>query len=629
MSESAPDDREDEGPVSDSGFRGLLDKLNSQYGFDVREYKQASLARRIRTRMQQVRIESFANYGEYLDRHAGEHVALFNTILINVTRFFRDAPAWQLLAEQVLPTLIASAAETRTLRIWSAGCSSGEEAYSVAMLLAEGLGERARDFNVKIYATDVDEDALTTARHALYRPEDLKDVPTPLVERYFTRESHVYRFWRDLRRWCIFGHHNVAQDPPLSHIDLLICRNVLIYFTTDLQERLLQRFHYATREGGYLFLGRSESLLARSRWFAPIDVKWRIFQRTPAPAPTISASLVRGTEASARAAAGRGRTEAPGRLLAVIEALPMAVMAVDTADTVCVWNRAAEALYEIPAESAIGRKFRDLDVSYRIEGLRARVEDVKVKHIPSRLEGLTFNRRSGELAHVEIAILPMLEDQRVGSVLVVAIEAAEHARLKEQMTRVAEQYATAIEELQSTNEELETTNEELQSTNEELETTNEELQSTNEELETTVEELQAANSEMAALNSEMERRSGDRRRSDERHQSVLDSFEAPVLVFDRDAVVTAWNEATARMLGLRADQVVGRPFWTLPIGEITRLAREPLMRVLDTGEPETVTRVPLPGRPGGRQGSLLLSPLRSPDGGTMGVVGLMAPAKSD
>src|SRR5262249_23721957 len=453
--------------------------------------------------------DNFEVYINYLDRHPDEHVALFNTILINVTAFFRDGDAWKVLGEEIIPRLLEDASESRSLRVWSVGCSSGEEAFSAAILLAEQLGERARDFNVKIYATDVDEEALNTARHGLDRLEDVKDVPTIFLEKYFTREGQAYRFRRDLRRWCIFGRHNVAQDSPLSHIDLLMCRNVLIYFTSDLQERILARFHYSVLEGGYLFLGRSESLLARSRWFVPHNMKWRIFQRTTAPATTVAMAMLRSAgEQPVVGAAGRQPDvpSATARLQRVVEALPSAVMVIDMMDTVIAWNAAAEALFDISSENAVNRKFRDLDVSYRVEGLRARIEEVKSSHIPSRIEHATFTRRSGETVHAELTIVPLIEGNRIGAVVVYGTDATESARLKEQLMRLAEQHSTAIEELQSTNEELETTNEELQSTNEELETTNEELQSTNEELETTVEELQAANAELGSLNAQLERR---------------------------------------------------------------------------------------------------------------------------
>ena len=603
--------------TADPSFRHLLEKLSSDHAFDFREYKPTSLARRIRVRMQYVRVDTFDDYVTYIERHPGEHVALFNTILINVTTFFRDLEAWQVLGEEIIPRLVDEASDSRSLRLWSVGCSSGEEAFSAAILLAEHLGDRAADFNVKIYATDVDEEALNTARHALYRSDDLKDVPASFLEKYFSQEGQAYRFRRDLRRWCIFGRHNVAQDPPLSHIDLLICRNALIYFTRDHQDRILARFHYAVIERGFLFLGRAESLLARSRWFAPHNVKWRIFQRTT-PAATVAMAMLRGAGEAANVALAGGRqldlSPAVSRLQQVVETLPSAIVVIDVMDTVLVWNAAAEGLFDISSEHAIGRKFRDLDISYRVESLRARIEEVKSAHIPSRIEHATFTRRSGETVHAELTIVPMVEGNRVTAVGVYGSDTTESARLKDQTTRLAEQHSTAIEELQSTNEELETTNEELQSTNEELETT--------------VEELQAANAELGSLNTQLERRSVDLKELDEYQQSVLSSLQHAIVVLDRSGLVTTWNQTAERLWGLPAEHVVRRLFWTLPVGDIAQKLREALGRMLDTGSGEAETLHDIPLRlPTGetRHLTVLVTPLKSPSGKVTGVVGIASP----
>jgi len=609
-------------------FRAFLEKLSARYNFDFREYKEASLARRIRARMSQVHVDSFAAYSNLLDTNPNEHVTLFNTILINVTTFFRDSEAWKALAEDVIPRLVDEAGDSRSLRIWSAGCSSGEEPYTIAMLLAEHLGEAANNYTVKIYGTDIDEEALTAARHAVYRTEQLKDIPDRLVDRYFTRDGQLYRFRRDIRRWCIFGGHNLTQAPPLSHIDLLVCRNVLIYFTSELQDRILTRFHYSIREDGVLFLGRSESLLARSRLFTPLNLKWRIFQRTPSVSRQAAAVLPEAPTANQVSAAARAEAAAPAaRIQRALEALPAAVLVIDMSDTILTWNPAAEAMFDIPTASALARKFRDLDVSYRVEGLRARIEDVKVRHAANRMDDVTFTRRSGEMVHADITISPLFEAYRLIGVLVYAIEATEHARLKEQMARIAEQHATAIEELQSTNEELETTNEELQSTNEELETTNEELQSTNEELETTVEELQAANSELGALNAELEGRSAELKRVDAYHQGLLNSMEQSIFVTDRSLVVTSWNQASERMWGLRAEQAVGRDLAALPVGDMVRTLRPALDTVVKRETMMEVADVPytLPGGEA-RNALVRVMPLRDALGAVIGVIGIAVSA---
>src|SRR5262249_1467942 len=286
--------------------------------------------------------------------------------------------------------------------------------------------------------------------------------------------------------------------------------------------------------------------------------------------------------------------------------------------------------FDIPMASALARKFRDLDVSYRVEGLRARIEDVKARHAVSRMDDVTFTRRNGDVIHADVTIAPLFEAYRLIGVLVYATEATEHARLKEQMARIAEQHATAIEELQSTNEELETTNEELQSTNEELETTNEELQSTNEELETTVEELQAANSELGALNAELEGRSAELKRVDSYHLGLLNSMEQSVFVTDRALVVTTWNQPSERMWGLRAEQALGRDIAALPLGDmVVRMLRPALDSALKRESSVDVSDVPYT-LPGGevRKALVRVRPLRDGAGVVMGVIGMAVTADS-
>jgi two-component system CheB/CheR fusion protein len=543
--------------------------------------------------MSVVRQQTFAEYIQYLQAHPDEYVALFNTILINITTFFRDPLAWAALREVAIPAILDAAHETRTIRMWSAGCASGEEPYSLAIILAEVLGERGGEYDVKIYATDVDEQALATARHGLYSAEQVKGVEPRLLERHFTREGQMYRFRRDLRRWCIFGRHNLAKDPPLSHLDLIVCRNVLIYFSSELQDKIIPMFHYALRDGGFLFLGRAESLLVRSRRFSPVDLKWRIFRRNIGGDEAVSFSLPSAEPLNVPAA----RTDAQAlgaRLQPVINVLQSAVIIIDPLDTIVTWNMAAEKLFEIPAEAAIGRKFRDLDISYRIEGLRARIEETKIRQTMSSMENAIFNRRSGEPVHASIVITPLFgERQRIAGVVVSTADATEQQRLRAEMSHLAEQHATAMEELQSTNEELETTNEELQSTNEELETTNEELQSTNEELETTVDELQAANAQLGAMNAELERQAERLRVLESVQRTALDRLADAVVILDRRFGVVAWSEGAQRLWGLDGASVTGRDILTLPIGTLGDRLRGSLERVARGEPPERIVDVSL------------------------------------
>ena len=561
-------------------FRRLLEMLLTEHRFDLNEYKTASLLRRIRARMSAVRVDGFDTYVDYIRGSAQEAAALFNSVLINVTGFFRDPEAWEALRTDALPALVAAASTSGRLRVWSAGCSTGEEAYSAAILIADALGDAAAHVDVKIFATDVDDDALVTARQAGFRTGQLKDVPGDVIERHFNADGHLYRVRRELRRWCIFGRHNIALDPPLSQIDLLICRNVLIYFKAGLQERLLARFNFAVRDGGILFLGRSESMMVRSCTFVPGSSKWRIFRRsnvggTPDIAPVREAGAAGEAPALAPSAA-----EGRASVGSVVRALPSPVFLVGAGDIVLDWNEAAVALYEIAAESAVGRQFRDLDLSYRAEGLRARIEDVKRAVAGVRLDNVTFTRRSGEMLTVDFWVTRVYDDaSRSVAVLVAAWDGTAMARLRDEIVRLGEQHAVAAEELQTTNEELETTNEELQSANEELETINEELQATNEELITTVDELQAANAAQAAQSAELHRLSLY-------HASVVNSVQDAVIVLDHRFTVTSWNPAAEHLFGVPATAALGRDFFSLPVGTLAQNARMAVARIGAGGSEE-------------------------------------------
>jgi two-component system, chemotaxis family, CheB/CheR fusion protein len=579
MDEQKPEADVDLEDTERAAFSRLLDMLHTEHQFDFREYKTVSLLRRVRARMSQVRVDGFDTYIDYLRRHAHEATALFNTLLLNVTGFFRDPEAWEVLRRDALPPLLTAAVTAGRLRVWSAGCSTGEETYSAAILIANALGSRAAELDVKIYATDVDDEALAAARRAVFRMDQLKDVPADILERYFSSDGHAYRVRRELRRWCIFGRHNLTQDPPLPQISLLICRNVLIYFKSALQERLLTRFLYALREGGVLFLGRSESMMARSRGFVPISKKWRLFRRT-ADALPMPDTPTRRTDGKAPGEQQQKSTAAavpdPPRLTAsgIVRSLPYPVMVIALDDSVREWNEAASVLYEIPAEHAIGRQFRDLDISYRAEGLRARIEDVKRAVVSVRLENVMFGRRSGENVHVDFWVARVFDERsRSAAILVAAIDNTAVARFREEVVRLGEQHATASEELQSTNEELETTNEELQSTNEELETTNEELQATNEELVTTVDELQAVNVELASRSAEVSRLLVV-------HEAVLAAVDEALIVLNSNLSVTTWNPAAERLFGVRAHDAIGRDLFTLRLGVHQEAARAALTRLV-------------------------------------------------
>src|SRR5436190_23628407 len=268
----------------DHQFEALLLYLKEARGFDFTGYKRSSLMRRVDRRMAQVAVVDYPEYLDYLQVHTDEFTALFNTILINVTGFFREPEAWDHLRAEVLPTILAGKDPDSPVRVWSAGCASGEEAYSLAIMLTEELGPDEFRRRVKIYATDVDDEGLTQARHATYSEREMRGLPVDLRQRYFDVNGNRYTFRKDLRRSVIFGRNDLVQDAPISRIDLLVCRNALMYFDAETQARILKRFHFALDDGGILLLGKSEMLITHTDLFTPVDLKRRVFRKVIKPA---------------------------------------------------------------------------------------------------------------------------------------------------------------------------------------------------------------------------------------------------------------------------------------------------------------------------------------------------------
>ena len=268
-------------PPADRDLEVLLDYLRRSRGFDFTGYKRTSLSRRVERRIQDVGADGYLGYLDHLEVDPDEFTQLFNTILLNVTSFFRDPPAWDYLRAEIMPRLLAEKDDDEPFRIWSAGCASGEEAYTLAMVAAEALGPEAVRERVKIYATDVDEDALSQARQARYTANQVEGVPPELLARHFERNGDGYVFSKELRRSVIFGRHDLIQDAPISRIDLLVCRNTLMYLNSETQANVLARFSFALREGGYLMLGKAEMLLTHSDLFTSLDLKRRVFRKVP------------------------------------------------------------------------------------------------------------------------------------------------------------------------------------------------------------------------------------------------------------------------------------------------------------------------------------------------------------
>jgi two-component system CheB/CheR fusion protein len=566
----------------DRDFEPLLLYLQQSRGFDFTGYKRSTLMRRVQKRMGQVSIADFAQYLDYLQVHPDEFAQLFNTILINVTSFFRDPETWTFLGREVVPRIVEPGAADAPIRCWCAGVASGEEAYSLAILLAEALGVDQFRQRVKIYATDVDEEALSQARLAAQTAHDMEAVPPELVGRYFEETGAGHTFRNDLRRSLIFGRHDLVQDAPISRLDLLVCRNTLMYFTSETQTRVLARLHYALNDGAYLLLGKAETLLTHSNLFTPVDLRHRVFTKVPRP-------TLRDRLAVATPTGGAEVGHQLGRQIRMMEmvndAMPAAQVVVDASGHVVLINDRARTWFRLNPRD-VGRPLQDLEVSYRPLELRSLIEQAYRER--GQVSVLGVERRSGEsdVQHLDLYITPLLEDGHgvLGASIVFSDVTHSH-RLQGELERSRQELETAYEELQSTNEELETTNEELQSTVEELETTNEELQSSNEELETMNEELESTNSELQAINGELRQRTEEVEEINAFMESVLGGLQLGVVVLDAQLRVRMWYGRSEDLWGLRAGEVYGQPLMGLDIGlpleEVRALVRASLA---DEGE---------------------------------------------
>jgi two-component system CheB/CheR fusion protein len=543
-------------------LKELIQIVADERGLNLRGYKQSTLDRRLRRRMFQLNIGSVSEYAEKIRSDEQEANELLNTVLINVTEFFRDRQAWDVLHHDVLPKILRSLRPGDSFRAWSAGCASGEEPYSLAILVADILGARLGEFDVKIYATDIDDEALATARRGEYALDHLNRVRQGWRERYFNGTDSL-RINRDIRRLVIFGRSNLMSDAPISHCNVVICRNALIYFDTDAQRQILKRLHYALEPNGILFLGKAESKLTESKLFRPIDPRWRIFQR-----------ITEGREAAPLQEYARLETpmaddpknEQQVRLLQLqqrylMDTLKAGVLILDNRDVVITHNEPAVSIWGLPGQRLSTKKLHNTELVFRCPELPGRLETSKTENA----DDLTFSCRvrldSGDRT-IQVVLKPMVGDSgdRDGTVIYV-----EDVTAHEKLQNTVEQLEATGEELQSANEELETTNEELQSTNEELETTNEELQSTNEELETTNEELQSLNEELENMNEELERRTHELNDLTARYSETLRGMPWPVLLIDRQERIQLWNAAAQRLFGVGATSVVGVNVDQLPI----------------------------------------------------------------
>ncbi len=581
-------------PVKEeSCLKKIFILLRAHTGNDFSQYKPSTIHRRIERRMAVHQIDTMESYVKFLQQTPSEIEALFRDLLIGVTNFFRDPAAFKALEEQVIPTLFASKPVGSIIRVWSPGCSTGEEAYSIAMLIQEHMDSLKQNFKIQVFATDIDSQAITTARNGLYPASISADISPERLARFFSIESDssMYRVHKGIRDLLVFSEQNVIKDPPFSKLDLICCRNLLIYLNGDLQKKLMPLFHYALNPKGFLFLGTSETVGEFSELYAALNRKQKIYQRKEGvggmhripygqflpPMQAMNSALPQGTGKTADAGKLPLREMTEQAILQQFD--PIAALV--NAQGVIFYLHGRSGLYLEPAPGEAG--VANILKMAR-EGLRralatalhkavgtkeiVRCQNVRVKTngnfttVTLTIRPVTASSRgvletplylillekAGPLGaeQVEVAAPPLETDGNTGS--------AEDARI----TALKQELRAKEEYLQTTNEELETSNEELKSSNEEMQSVNEELQSTNEELETSKEELQSVNEELATVNGELQTKVADLSRANNDMNNLLAGTGIATVFVDHGLSILRFTPAATQIINLILSDV-GRP----------------------------------------------------------------------
>jgi two-component system CheB/CheR fusion protein len=541
--------------------------LRTRTGHDFSQYKDPTFQRRVQRRMQVVQTTHLQDYTGRLQEDPDEVHALFRDLLIGVTDFFRDAEAFRALESFVVPRLFEGKGADDEVRAWVAGCATGEEAYSIAILLREHMDTIRAFPKVQIFATDIDNSAMTIARTARYPKTLVNEVSPERLKRFFVQEGAIYHIVKDLRDMCIFSSHSVIRDPPFSRLDLISCRNLLIYLKPGLQSQVFPLFHYALRPGGYLFLGRSENIARYTDLFIPLDKANRVFRRRDLVArPPVPSRPFRvhagqsGTLSDTSRNQGLKRVDLLQRVAGtIVEHFAPAFVIVDESGQALYFS-AGTGKY---LQAAAGPPNRDI-VAMARPGLRA---DLRALLHQAKQEGRRVARDlitvqvNGGVQMICLAVEPITEgNERAYGIVFIdrgPIE-AEHEggnpKTPESKDITVQQIEKELietkERLQSTIEELETANEEFRSSNEELVSVNEELQAANEELETSKEELQSVNEELQTVNNELTSKIDELDRANSDLNNLFQSTRIATVFLDRNLVIRSFTPEVTKLFSL-------------------------------------------------------------------------------
>ena len=565
--------------------------LRSSAGHDFSEYKENTIARRLERRMKISQIGTVEQYIAVLEREPEEVNQLFKDLLIGVTQFFRDPDAFDVLRRDVIPKLFEGKGADTTIRVCVVGCSSGEEPYSIAMLLREHASTLHNPPKIKIFATDIDERGLATARKGRYQESVAEQVGPERLERFFTRYDSEYQVKRDLREMCVFSSHSFIKDPPFSRLDLICCRNVMIYLELDLQQKIIPLFHYALRSGGYLFLGPAENATSHGELFQPVDKKHRIFLRKETLLrPAIRFPL---SEIGRPMLPGRKQPKTEDQNFAkrieriILQRFGPACIAVDENGDAVYFSGRTSRYLEQPAGSPETNV-----VNMAREGLGIPIRAALHKAVASGERVVQKNvqvQTDSGVGHIDLIVEPLSAFADANLFMIVFEEVAsgaspEHGSPAAPRADAEETIRYLENELRSSLEHLQLTTEELETSNEELRSANEEYQSTNEELETSKEELQSFNEELETVNSELNRKVAELDHSNSDLQNLLNSTHIATIFLDRDLHIKNFTHAIESVFRLISSDI-GRPITDLAAHFVEPNLAEDIKEVLETLAP--------------------------------------------
>jgi two-component system CheB/CheR fusion protein len=586
----------------------IFSLLKSRIGIDFTNYKQSTIRRRLKRRMTLNQIYRLEDYVKFLNSKPAEIDALFQDMLINVTSFFRDPETFDTLKERVLPSLMIGRSDDQPLRIWVPACSTGEEAYSISMLIFEIMGDSAGTAEFQIFASDIDQEAIHTARRGIYPKKIADQIDPDRLKRFFIKVDNGYQICRSIRDTCIFTVQNAIKDPPFSRLDLISCRNLMIYLDTPLQKKILHTFHYALRPDGYLVLGTSESISTDTDLFYSLDKKYKIYHRSSSNLPVRNEFPLRIHPITIKATSTHlEKTHMPNP--SKIQQYAEKLILEKYSPPGVVINHDMQILQFIgqtddfiqPSSGSASLNLLKMVRQDLMQDLRQAVRQAIKENRSVRVDQVRL--REGEFVHkVNLQVLPLsagesatlnylvlfesvIEEPSVENPLAISPDEMDTKSIH--IRELEKELLSEREHMRSFVEDQESANEELQSANEEIQSANEELQSINEELETAKEELQSTNEELETINDEQENRNAELNRINDDFSNLLASIELVIVILHTDLRIRRFTPAAKSLMNL-IDADVGRPISNIrPNFELPDLEKR-VREVIDTLIPQSI-----------------------------------------